>query len=42
MSTQTDLLKRNFGLGWKAMLAFKVFRQNALYQLQTASSIAEL
>jgi N4-gp56 family major capsid protein len=42
VSMQTDLLKRNFGLGWKAMLAFKVFRQTALYRLETTSSIAEL
>lgn len=39
VSPQTDLLKRNFGVGWKADLDFGVYRQEALIQLQSASSL---
>jgi N4-gp56 family major capsid protein len=39
MSPQTDLLRRNTGLGWYGDLAFKVFRQQAIYQLKHGSSL---
>lgn len=39
LSPQTDLLRRNTGLGWYADLAFKIFRQQAIYQLKHASSL---
>jgi N4-gp56 family major capsid protein len=39
VSPQTDLLKRFFGVGWKADVAYKIFRNESLIALQSASSL---
>lgn len=40
ISPQTDKLRRWVGIGWKADLDYKVFRNEALVRLETASSLA--
>lgn len=39
VSPQTDLLKRNFGVGWKTDVDYAVFRDEALVRLESASSL---
>ena len=38
-SPVTDKLRRFVGLGWKADLDFQIYRQNAIIQLQSATSL---
>ncbi len=39
VSPQTDLLKRHFGVGWKADVDYTIFRQESIIALQSASSL---
>ena len=36
----TDKLRRNTGIGWKHFVGYSVFRQNAMYRIETGSSQA--
>ena len=35
----TDFLRRKVGIGWKYLAGWKVFRQNCMYRIESASSI---